>query len=162
MTTDNTSARTAQSILERAGFEIRGRRASCAYCPGHRKLTVSIRGELWFCHRCHKGGNVRSLAHEHGISLPARRIRKADFNKSQFRAWLSQKMTALGNEERRAYKMKDWACAALYFDSAFAPAWSFLAWFYTRRYVWERFWESASDRVGRLDLYKAWRRHGFN
>jgi hypothetical protein len=148
------------AILASAGFQIRGKRATCPYCEGHRSLTVAITDDgLWYCHRCLRGGNVRSLAHQQGVTLPLPRSRKADIPKSQFRAWLSQKMTALGNEERRAYALKQWADAALHFYPEHQLAWNFLRRFCARRPVWERFWELATDKVGRLALYKRWRRH---
>jgi hypothetical protein len=147
------------AILTRAGFEIRNNRATCPFCEGHSRFTVAIRGELYFCHRCHRGGSVRSLAREQGMALAPPRSRKANVPKAAFRTWLLQKMTELGDEERRAYRKYLWAVHALSFCTEFQPAWESLAWFYSRRRVWETFWESASDRVGRYWLYRAWRKH---
>lgn len=148
------------AILTRAGFEIRNNRATCPFCEGTRKFTVAVSiSGLWYCHRCRRGGSVRSLAREQGMALAPPRSRKANMPKAAFRTWLFQKMTELGNEERRAYRKYPWAVYALSGCTEFQPAWEFLAWFYSRRRVWETFWESASDRVGRYWLYGAWRKH---
>lgn len=148
----------ADEILTRAGFEIRGNRAACPYCKGRSRLTVAIRGELFFCHRCHRGGHVRTLAREQGIDLGPYRRKAANVPKAEFRAWLSRTMTVLAEEERRAYKTKRAAEAALKFYPDFEPALKFLRWFYVRHRVWERFWRMASDRIGRYWLYRGWRR----
>ena len=148
------------AILTNAGFQIRGSRATCPFCTGHSKLTVAIKGPLWHCHRCLRGGHVRSLARRQGVTLPPPRLRKADIPKSRFRTWLSSKMRELANEEYCAYRMKQWADAALYFYPEFQLVWNFLARFHSRQRVWERSWESASDKVGRYWLYRHWRKHG--
>lgn len=147
------------AILERAGFVLRGNRASCPFCTCNRKLTVAIHGEVFFCHHCKRGGHIRSLARRQGISLPPLRVRKASIPKNRFRGWLSRKVTELGNEERKAFKKLEWAFAALYFDADFEPAWNFLAWFYCRECVWREFWISATDRLGRFWMYRAWRKY---
>jgi hypothetical protein len=152
-----------RAILIAAGYSVHARnRANCPHCSGHSRLTVAFTNDgRFFCHRCGKGGHVRSLAREQGVTFPRPRIRKADMPKAAFRRWLSEKMTALGNEERKAYTKVEWAISALHSYKDFEPAWEFLRWFYERRYVWESFWESGTDRIGRLHLYKVWRRHGF-
>src|SRR5258707_911612 len=130
-TTVSAPASTA-AIFERAGFEIRNGRAVCPYCQdGHRvrKLTVAIRGELWFCHRCHAGGSVRTLANQQGVPLPPVRIRKANIPKSQFRAWMLDRMDRLGSEERKAYRKLE--CVNTGFSIDYEPVWEFLSWFYT-------------------------------
>ncbi len=148
------------AILVKSGYRIRGRRADCPRCSGHSRLTVSFTDDgRFYCHRCGKGGNVRGLARRLGVTLPPPRLRKADIPKAKFRAWLSSKMTELANEERRAYALKKWADAALHFYPEFELAWNFLGRFHIRHRVWGRFWESATDNIGRFHLYRGWRRH---
>lgn len=152
-----------RAILISAGYSIHGRnRASCPHCSGHSRLTVAFTNDgRFFCHRCGKGGHVRSVAREQGISIPPTRIRKANIPKAAFRRWLSQEMIMLSNEERVAYKRMAWAKSALYFYPEFEPAWAFLRWFCERRHTWAYFWERATDNIGRLALYRAWRRHAY-
>jgi len=101
-------------ILERAGYrDFRGNRATCPHCEGRGRHTVSIQGELFFCHRCHQGGNVRSLARRQGLKLPPPRIRLADKPKAEFRKWLAMKMTMMADQERKLYRRAEWAKAAL-------------------------------------------------
>jgi hypothetical protein len=146
------------AVWEAAGFELRGNRATCPFCEGDRNLTVAIRGELFYCHRCHRGGNIRQLAGSHGVTLPPPRVRKADKPKAAFRAWLSAKMTKMALREHRTYRRAVWAAVALSDVPDFEPAWSALAdWYHAERYF-RLFWESTSDRLGRLELYKSWRR----
>lgn len=149
----------AQAILQASGFRVRGRRADCPHCSGHSKLTVSFTNDgRFYCHRCGRGGHVTGLARKCGISIPIARVRLADIPKEKFRTWLREKMSVLANEERRAYRMKESACAALQSYPDLVPAWDFLAWFFSQKRVWEQFWESASDKLGRFELYKSWRR----
>jgi hypothetical protein len=146
------------SILERSGFRIRCRRADCPFCEGHSRLTVAIRSELYFCHRCHRGGSVRSLARRQGLSLPAPRIKKANLPKARFRAWLSAKMIEMGNTERRLYRRAQFAQAALSDFSDMEAAWAVLAECYDRERDFEIFWERATDKIGRYWLYRQWRK----
>jgi len=147
-------------ILTRAGFQIRGRRATCPFCSSTRKLTVAVTGGgLWYCHRCHRGGSARTFARAQGVSFPAPRIRNADIPKNQFRLWLTQKMMDMGDEERLALQKMEWAKVALSYYPDFQPAWDFIAWFHEREPAWKRFWESAVDRCGRYSLYRAWRKY---
>ncbi len=149
------------AILERAGFQqIRGPRASCAFCEGSRKLTVAITDDgLWYCHRCHRGGNVRSLAKQQGVSIPPPRIRKADIPKARFRKWLSQKMTEMSREQYELTRQWRYALAALKFFPDMEEAWQALATYYHRQRYFQVFWESAGDNIGRYWLYRNWRRH---
>jgi hypothetical protein len=150
-----------EAVLTNSGYRIRGRRADCPYCSGHSRLTVSFTDDgRFYCHRCARGGHIRSLAPVQGITLPPPRVRAANIPKMQFCAWLSEKMTVLADEERKAHKKLEWANTALFFYDDFESAWDFLAWFYARRCIWQTFWESATDNVGRYWLYRAWRRHG--
>jgi hypothetical protein len=57
-------------LLARAGFRVRGRRADCIHCDGHSRLTVSFNEEVFYCHRCGRTGNARTLARDLGMTLP--------------------------------------------------------------------------------------------
>jgi hypothetical protein len=157
----NKSALAAHVILEREGFEIRGRRATCPYCgPQHtrRSLTVAIHGELFFCHRCHRGGSVRTLGRKQGIALPAPRVRLADRPKAEFRAWLSAKYGEMADLEYRLRRKAALAHIALGYFPDFAPAWNALAELYHHEHQLSVFFESACDKIGRYGMYRHWRR----
>lgn len=159
-TTPSTSASTPEAILERAGFQIRGRRATCPYCDGRRGLTVAVtRDGLWYCHRCQRGGNFRSLANQQGVTLPPPRIRLANIPKLAFRRWLSAKMSEMAEQEYQLTRQWRRAIAALESSPETDSAWQILADFYNKQRYFETFWESASDNIGRFWLYRHWRRH---
>jgi hypothetical protein len=146
------------SLLERAGFEIRGTRANCPHCEGSSRSTVAIGpGAVFFCHRCKRGGNDRTLARAQGLRLPPRRVRLADKPKQQFKAWLSKKMSEMAREERRLHRRAKWAAVALSFYPDHEAAWSVLAEWHHREYEFSVFWQSATDATGRCWLYRAWR-----
>ena len=146
-------------ILESAGFQVRGTRATCPFCEGRRKLTVAIHGELFYCHRCQRGGNVRQLARSQGLNLPPPRVRKANGPKLAFRAWLSAKMSQMANLECQLARRAEWAKAALAFYPDHEAAWEALArWHHSER-MFAMFWESASDKTGRFWMYRQWRKH---
>jgi hypothetical protein len=144
-------------ILQTAGFRVLGTRADCPFCEGHRKLTVAVHGELFYCHRCQRGGSVRQLAREQGLTFPRPRVRKANQRKAAFRVWLSQKMSEMSREEHRLYRRVEWALAALNFYPDMTAAWSALAEWYNAQRKFEVFWQSANDKVGRYWLYRSWR-----
>lgn len=55
-------------LLERAGFTLRIRgRATCAYCEGRDRTTVSYSDDLAHCHRCHWKTNRIGLARQLGL-----------------------------------------------------------------------------------------------
>jgi len=69
------------------GYSVRGRRADCVHCEGHSRLTVSFNDEVYYCHRCGRAGNARTLARELGMQFPPytreqreKRQRAAEFN----------------------------------------------------------------------------------
>jgi hypothetical protein len=147
------------AILEAAGFQVRGTRADCPSCEGRGKLTVAIHGELFFCHRCHRGGSVRQLARSQGLNVPRARVRKGNGPKLAFRAWLSGKMAEMADRERRLARRAEWAKAALVHSPDSEPAWAALAdWHHAER-QFQTFWQSATDNTGRYWLYRQWRKH---
>ena len=159
---DDSARVNVHAILTSAGFEIAsgGKRATCPYCTGHSKLTVAIRGPLWHCHRCLRGGHVGALAKQQGWILPRPRIRQADTPKSAFRYWLSAKMTEMSAAEYKLVRQWRYGIAALEFFPDMEPAWTALANYYDREQYFLVFWESVSDRTGRYWLYRNWRKYG--
>lgn len=153
------SSTNVHAILASAGYQnFRYNRSDCPHCSGHRHLTVAIRGDLYYCHRCQRGGHVRSLARARGLSLPPVRTRKADLPKSQFRAWLKEKRAELSNTEHELARDARHAAVALQDCPDFALGWEILARWYDAKQEFETFWEAASDRAGQFGLYRAWRR----
>jgi hypothetical protein len=145
-------------VLESAGYRVRGHRADCPYCEGHARLTVSIHDDLFYCHRCHRGGSTRQLARAQGLKLPPPRIGLARLQKRWFGQWLSEKMTEMATRERQLYRQASYARACLTFYPNHQQAWQILKEWFAEQPKFERFWELASDRLGRLRLYKYWRR----
>lgn len=144
-----------------AGFQVRGKRATCPHCEGSRALTVAITDEgLWFCHRCHRGGSARQLAREQGTSLLAPRKRRPDAPKREFFKWLAQKRHEMAEEEHAlAYRVDSrYTRAEWRRDPDSEIVWDGLAHYYERKPVFDQFWISASDKIGRFWLYRLWRR----
>ena len=159
---DPVQVNNVHAILVRAGFQLRRNRATCPYCrDGHKRpgLTVAIHGDLFFCHRCKRGGSVRGLARGQGIELPPPRIRKADAPKAAFRTWLADRMTELSREEWRLRRGAQLANVALRYFPDMELAWDALAAFHHRERFFITLWESASDKIGRYWLYRMWRKH---
>ncbi len=154
----NQSAVNNLHVFERAGYRIRNNRADCPSCEGHARLTVAIHGDLFFCHRCHRGGNVRELARSQGLQFPQRRLRLADLPKKWFRQWLSEKSSEMAQRERRLYRQASYAHACLQFYPQHEGAWEVLRELYSEQRRFQRFWGLASDRIGRFQLYRWWRR----
>jgi hypothetical protein len=49
-------------LLRQLGWRIRcRRRADCGLCRGGSKGTVAYHDHLWYCHRCHQGGDIFKL-----------------------------------------------------------------------------------------------------
>ncbi len=148
-----------EALFTRAGFQIRGRRATCPNCEGRRGLTVSITDEgLWYCHRCHKGGSIRQLARAQGVALPPPRVRKANAPKAAFREWLGKKMREMANEEHRLTVAKRHAEAALQVFPEMDEAWQALADYYNKEQCFALFWKCATDNIGKYWMYRAWRK----
>lgn len=150
---------TPAEVLTRAGFAVRGSRANCAFCEGNARLTVAIKDYLFYCHRCHKGGDIRRLAGDQGVELPPIRKRRADIPKQRFRDWLAAKRTEMMRLERELTKRWRYALLALSFYPEMPEAWQALADYYGAQERISFFWQSCSDKIGRYWLYRAWRRH---
>jgi hypothetical protein len=146
------------AILENAGFRVRGSRADCPYCEGSARLTVAVHDQVYFCHRCHRGGNIRGLAQAQGFTLPPIRKRLADLAKRCFKQWLSAKSAEMATRERLLYRRFHYAKTCLTFYPRHEHAWEILREWYSEQRRFAEFWELASDRIGRLELYRQWRR----
>jgi hypothetical protein len=49
-------------LLRELGWRMRSRsRADCGLCRGTSSATVAYREHVWYCHRCHRGGDVYAL-----------------------------------------------------------------------------------------------------
>jgi hypothetical protein len=79
------------SLLDRAGFHIRGRRADCIHCEGHARLTVSFTEEVACCHRCKWTANARTLSRELGIAVApeTRQQHKRRARQTEFSEWIN-------------------------------------------------------------------------
>jgi hypothetical protein len=99
------------SLLQQAGFRLRGRRAECLHCQGRSRYTVAFTVELAYCHRCHWKANVITLARELGLLegnpellREARERRRRKIEEEKFEAWRNRLMQELS--ARRRYLAK--------------------------------------------------------
>jgi len=155
-------------LLERKGYRLsrNHRRSTCPQCWNGRRddfvVSIDLNKGVYFCHRCNRGGKIENLfpAFTFFGSSPAR-IRKADVKKREFQQWLAAKMSEMANRERRLAQKAALASQAIQLGVEWAVnhlAWLALADFYDARRQFETFWQDSTDRIGRLELYKQWRR----
>jgi len=123
------------SLLEKAGFRLRGRRAECIHCQGHSHWTVSFTPEVAFCHRCKWTANVVMLARELGFSEEAlcqvrteSSERQADAEK--FEAWRKRSIRELSARYRSLRRKAGQAHEVLQKYPDCEPAWDALARWY--------------------------------
>jgi len=119
-------------LLERAGFQVRGRRAGCPYCEGHSRLTVSFTDEVFYCHRCHRSGNGRTLARELGLPLaPETHERREQREQAaRFSEWKETCHLILGRRLRCLTQRAEDAKRVLAQYPGCESAWNALAAFY--------------------------------
>jgi hypothetical protein len=119
-------------LLDLAGFRVHGRRADCIHCDGRARFTVAFNDEAYFCHRCKRGGNARTLARGLGMTLApeTREAREKRQRAARFDEWLNVcyllLIDRLGHLTRRAELAKK----SLAQSPSCEPAWSALADFY--------------------------------
>jgi hypothetical protein len=146
-----------QNLLTTAGFRVSGRRADCAKCTGSARLTVSFNDDVAFCHRCKWSANCYQLAKGLGQTVSPHKIGRAEVRKKRFFAWLSLRYGQMADLERLTVRKARLALSVLAKYPDCEEALGALA----RRYHTERqldiFFEAAQDKIGRLELYKAWR-----
>ena len=125
-------------------------------------VSVSLAKGLYNCHRCNKGGKIANLGPAFTFSgaSPAREA-KAAVIKRKFYDWLAAQMRELGDRERRMARKAVFASQALQLGVGWptdALAWLALAdWHHSQR-QFDEFWQNATDKCGRLQLYRQWRR----
>ena len=145
------------SLLVAAGFRVRGRRAECAHCSGSARLTVSFNNEVAHCHRCKWSANRYQLAKGLGQTVSPRKIGRAELRKKRFFAWLTLRYGQMATLERVTVRKARLAFSVLAKFPDCEPAWDALARFYHIEHHLRVFFEAAQDRIGRLELYRAWR-----
>jgi transposase-like protein len=152
--------------LERAGYHLsrNSRRATCPTCSTGRTdfvVSVNLDKAVYYCHRCNRGAKIQNLAPAFQLGQPKPRIRRADIKKRQFREWLDSRMTQLADCERRLARRALWASQALKLGVGWPVSdlvWLVLGDFYQAQRTFETFWQDATDKCGRLELYRRWRR----
>lgn len=101
-----------KDLLERAGFTVRARnRATCAYCTGGDRMTVSFNEEVAHCFRCQWKTGRYLLARELGIIskdlTPAerlelareqRQLKRTELLRKSFEKWKNRKERNLLDE----------------------------------------------------------------
>jgi hypothetical protein len=136
-TTATQSTTDFYSLLERAGFEIRGRRANCphSHCDGHARLTVALGpGDVYHCHRCKCSGNARTLARQLRIAMrpESREALERRALEERFENWRSKRQKFLAKKFHTLYRRAEWARVALSWYPSWELAWAILAEFYSR------------------------------
>ena len=58
-------------LSQQYGLQIRGHRADCPQCSGSSRLTMAIRGDFAYCHRCKHTIQFRTIARASGVPIPA-------------------------------------------------------------------------------------------
>jgi hypothetical protein len=148
------------ALLRAVGYRnFRGSRADCPHCQGSARLTVAIKRHLFFCHRCHRGGSIRSLARASGINVPPAKVRAADIPKRAFWEWLDRKMTEMADREHELNSKVRHAEQIAGMGRDDEPLWNALIELHNEQPKFDLFWQSCSDKLGRYFLYRAWRRH---
>jgi hypothetical protein len=123
------------SLLEHAGFDIRGTRANCPYCEGSSRLTVRIGpGDVFYCHRCHRSGNTRTLLRRFGLPVApeSQQIRERRGLENRFDEWRDKRQQILAKRFHSLSLRAQWAKAALAFYPEWELAWDTLGAFYHR------------------------------
>jgi hypothetical protein len=147
---------TFAQLLAVRGFEVRHSRFHCPHCDGHARWTGSFSEakQCGFCHRCKAKITVRSLT---GLAFAPRNPGAARIRQAQFRKWLSEMMSEQSRREYRLHQRAKLAMATLEQYPDCEPAWAVLEEWHQAQRAFTRFWECASDRIGRFEVYKTWR-----
>jgi hypothetical protein len=146
-----------RELLQRAGFKVHGHRATCIHCAGRDQQTVSFTTEVAFCHRCKWTANATQLARAQGRALPPRKLGLAARRKRQFFDWLDRRYRQLADFDYNTARKAQLAKAVLVHFSDCELAWAALASRYHAEHALTVFFEAASDKIGRFELYRAWR-----
>jgi len=149
-----------RSMLETAGLRVHNRRADCPACTGSSRLTVAINEAkgVAFCHRCKAVWTAQILAKQQGIDLPKRRPGKAAEMKTAFWDWFADTYQTRADLERDLHKKAMLAHRVLQKFPDTPEAWEALRRLADAEHGLAAFFEAAQDRIGRLALYKLWRR----
>jgi G:T-mismatch repair DNA endonuclease (very short patch repair protein) len=148
-----------RQLLERAGFRVRGKRARCVHCTGRDQLTVSFTAEVAYCHRCHWTANAAQLAKSQGRTVAPRKVGLARERKRRFFDWLDKRYAQIAKLEYSLSKRAALAHDILIRFPDCEPAWAALARLEHSSHAIEVFFEAARDKIGRLQLYRVWRRY---
>lgn len=88
-------------LLALAGFRVRtATRADCT-CPGHSRMTISYRGDVFYCHRCGRKGSCASLMRELGLLSNDPQTLAQRHQEARERGRLQSVATRLRTAERR-------------------------------------------------------------
>jgi hypothetical protein len=70
-------------LLQRVGHRPpkQGSKWICATCPPGKSPALTVTGEVWHCHRCQRGGDVRALRKELGITQAWTKEERSNFGK---------------------------------------------------------------------------------
>jgi hypothetical protein len=144
-----------RKLLERSGYRVHGKRADC-HCKGSTRLTISFTDEVAHCHRCGWTANATQLARAQGLTVAPRRG-LARRRKRSFAEWLANRYGEMAEIDYFTAKRADLARIALVHFPDMEAAWTALANRYHVERALEAFFEAARDKIGRLQLYQAWR-----
>ncbi len=154
------------SLLERAGFTIRGNRAGCPYCTGRSRLTVSVGEDVAYCYRCKWTRNLRTLSRELALPVAAETTeqRRARWRAGAFGEWLDICYRILLDRLRRLARDVEWAGIVLEYEPQSDIAWDTLAQVYSEEagifaaldvLCFEKAGRWLEQPVSRLELFRA-------
>jgi hypothetical protein len=116
----------ATILRDRCGLHVIRNRATCPNCQGSSKLTMAVRDDFAYCHRCKHVIQRRRLQ-----PLPVTPEEKAECaNAQQFREWTSTLEQILSRELVRLGMIVEFAKRTLAIFSEDETAWGELAAFY--------------------------------
>jgi hypothetical protein len=130
------------SLLERAGFKIRGTsRADCIHCDGRSSGTVAFTEAVAYCHRCKWTANVRTLARQLGLlatdpqsrrrfMMQDRERRRRERIAQKFELWRTSHLRRAVSEYRELGRNAEIAKMALTDSPTWYRAWDELKKFY--------------------------------
>jgi hypothetical protein len=169
-----------RSLLERAGFRLRGaRRADCIHCEGHSRATVAFTSEVACCHRCKWAANGVTLARELrllcGDSQTARAVREAsrrreslDAEIKPFDTWREARIREVSDRYRSLSAAAVRAEEMLRKNRDSEAAWDSLARFYhaeaqlSAAFDWLMFAKASAwleDDSTPAEVFATWRRY---
>lgn len=107
-----------ENLLYRAGHRPpkHGKAWICAECPRGKAPAMKVDGEVYYCHRCQRGGNIVTLKRELGIEMKKKSVSElrleqeirlaVEVKLARIRMWQKQWRAYLIHRFRKAYDLE--------------------------------------------------------